>query len=606
MANPTTSKFPALSGKPAYEGKFIDRTPQCVAAGKLNYFGDSSDQCLRVKDTRPPSPEVIRKFRATVRPDAGQMRVFYGTAYDPHRQWAVEMTHGVNTHPSSSAKEVVNPDPKSFFTQRILDRQESDYLSHKKAPLGRSYDQRKNLPNNIDPSSFTFGIPTEMEIGAGGLINPPKNYEQVFQEASQGHDLYVKSHADYYPLERVNRSYSSPNFHPQKKYGLPTPHCNDGRLTKHTLEWIHETQADQATKIINKRLDDFREKFQPQLGKVHDPIKDTLNVPPDHTFGALHKPDPYGAGDLIHNRKVDNLLRGKENQRALVAAIRQQLKKINYHHFNNLLEAFRFYDQNGKGKITLSNLHNVCVKYRLPVDHDMLGKVLDYCDVDGDGMISYIEFCNFLNWKEKMPSGLDDLGPPPPLMFGADYLRNPNPPEKLINESDLVQKTPQTSEVTARTLPRQIDYNVGNHSTSNAMYNAVIGPGGISSKSFRTYGVPSVRSDLRAPKVKRIADRINYGDEAYVYGLMYPSLFSQHSVYERDLLQPRTLEEIRSIFTNIGVRLTGEELDKVYKMASQTHPKGHVSVESFRNILDEIQVRQIRAGIHPVSLGEAQ
>lgn len=70
-----------------------------------------------------------------------------------------------------------------------------------------------------------------------------------------------------------------------------------------------------------------------------------MNVPPDHTFGALHKPDPYGAGDVIHNRKMNNILKGKENQRAVVAAIRQQLKKLNYHHFNNLLEAFRFYDQ---------------------------------------------------------------------------------------------------------------------------------------------------------------------------------------------------------------------------------------------------------------------
>ena len=74
-------------------------------------------------------------------------------------------------------------------------------------------------------------------------------------------------------------------------------------------------------------------------------IKDTLCVSPDHTFGILHKPDPYGAGDVIHNRKMGNLLRGKESQRAAVAAMRQQLKKLNYHHFDNMLEAFRFYDQ---------------------------------------------------------------------------------------------------------------------------------------------------------------------------------------------------------------------------------------------------------------------
>ena len=58
----------------------------------------------------------------------------------------------------------------------------------------------------------------------------------------------------------------------------------------------------------------------------------------------------------------------------------------------------------------MDNLRSVCIKYRLPVDNDILENVLDYCDADCDGMISYLEFANFLNWKEKLPSGLDDLG----------------------------------------------------------------------------------------------------------------------------------------------------------------------------------------------------
>lgn len=54
-----------------------------------------------------------------------------------------------------------------------------------------------------------------LDIGAGGLINPNKNYAQVFKEADEGHPLYVRSHADYYPLERVCRSYTNPSFGPQ-------------------------------------------------------------------------------------------------------------------------------------------------------------------------------------------------------------------------------------------------------------------------------------------------------------------------------------------------------------------------------------------------------
>ncbi len=35
---------------------------------------------------------------------------------------------------------------------------------------------------------------------------------------------------------------------------------------------------------------------------------------------------------------------------------------------------------------------------------------MDYCDTDKDGQINYQEFANFLNWKDKLPSGLPQSG----------------------------------------------------------------------------------------------------------------------------------------------------------------------------------------------------
>jgi len=591
-------KLPDIQGKSIYEGKFKDRTPDWKAAGKLTSSGDTTAQCLKPKNERPPSPDVIRKFRSTMRPGAGEMRVFYGKAYDPHRQWAAEMRHGLVTHNSNTSKDSLNPAPKTLYQQKILDRKESAYKSHIKAPLGKSHDQSIGLPKGLNKENFTFGIPSTLDTGAGGLINPNKSYAQVFDEAHEGHQFYVKSHTDLYPLERVNRNYTSENFSAEKVMGLPTPHSNDGKHTKETLTWLHETRGDKAAKIISKRLDDFREKSQPQIGTVHDPIKDTLCVAPDHTFGILAKPDPYGAGDVIHNRSPNNTLRGKESQRAVVAAMRQQLKKLNYMHFDNLLEAFRFYDQDGKGKITLDNLRSVCIKYRLPVDPDILERVFDYCDVDRDGMISYIEFANFLNWREKLPSGLDDLGYPP-MLLGIDcttqkFLEK-NPAAKLVSESDLIPKSPVSREVTPKLVTKQIDSNVGNHSTSNGMYNAIAGPGGISTREFRTYGVPTIRSDLPAPRIKRVDDRKNYGDDAFAYALMSPNLYSQHNVHEKDLLKPRTLDEICSIFTNIGLQMTGEQLENTYKTAQSKHPHGLVSVEGFRAVLDDTMLKLIES-----------
>ena len=59
----------------------------------------------------------------------------------------------------------------------------------------------------------------------------------------------------------------------------------------------------------------------------------------------MHRPDEYGAGDLIHGRVEGNYQRGNDHERSLVHAVRQHLKKCNYHNFNGLKEAFKFYDR---------------------------------------------------------------------------------------------------------------------------------------------------------------------------------------------------------------------------------------------------------------------
>lgn len=110
---------------------------------------------------QPESPAVIRKFRASNRPDAGKMRVFYGRANDPHMQWAKGMSHGLCTQPSYKASELVNPDPKSLFKQRLIDRKESLYASHKRAPVGHSHDQTPGFPEDFDLPTKTFGIRSE-------------------------------------------------------------------------------------------------------------------------------------------------------------------------------------------------------------------------------------------------------------------------------------------------------------------------------------------------------------------------------------------------------------------------------------------------------------
>ena len=74
-------------------------------------------------------------------------------------------------------------------------------------------------------------------------------------------------------------------------------------------------------------------------------IKDTMRVPDDHTFGIMIKPDEYGVGDLLHQRPKCNYRRGHERENGLISAVRQQLKKANYHNFEHLQQAFHHYDK---------------------------------------------------------------------------------------------------------------------------------------------------------------------------------------------------------------------------------------------------------------------
>lgn len=61
---------------------------------------------------------------------------------------------------------------------------------------------------------------------------------------------------------------------------------------------------------------------------------------------------------------------------------------------------------------------------------------------------------------------------------------------------------------------------------------------------YRVCGVPTIRSDIPAPRIRRVNDRTNYGDEANAYGLLFPSVFSQKGVYESDFFKTRPKEEV--------------------------------------------------------------
>lgn len=547
------------------EGKYRDRNPDMSTAGKvITAPGETTRECLDMP--RVQTPDQVKKFRNFTQPEPQVRRVFYGKALDP--DIASTVCHGVQTSDSFAAGNLVNPDQKTRFNQRLADKKESLYASKQQAPLGQSHDQRPGFPETINPNEVRFGTKNVFDGTAGELVTPNKSHGQVEQEASVGKDLYKLTHHDFEVGESYDRNYDWTTYKKDSTFGINTPHDNDGKHTQKSLQWLRNNELDKGTKVVAKRVDDFRERTQPQLGQVHDPIKDTMRVPPDHTFGILIRPDEYGAGDLMHGRVPGSYLRGKDRERGLLAAVRQQLKKANYHNFNDLEAAFMHYDKNGDGKIDIAELRECCIQFNLPIDPELQVQLIDYCDTDGDGAIDHVEFANFLNWKDKMTS----------QGSGPVATNQEQPSEEPVKSAG------------SENIKKQIDAAIGEHRTSASMINAVVG--GISTRGYRSYGTSTVRSDLPAPHVKRISDSTNYGDESDAHGLINPSIYSNRGVHEKDFFQPRAPEQIHQIFSNIGVEIDNDSFQKLWTLAA-SRSNGQVSVESFRNVLDEVQAQKI-------------
>ena len=91
--------------------------------------------------------------------------------------------------------------------------------------------------------------------------------------------------------------------------------------------------------------------------------------------------------------------------------------------------------------------------------------LLECCDKNNDQQIDYVEFANFLNWKDKMPSGFQSK------KSDNDANQNKTEEEKyeerILKESGMTLK--DSSNVTM--LSKQIDNAHGDYTTSSSVVN---------------------------------------------------------------------------------------------------------------------------------------
>lgn len=109
------------------------------------------------------------------------------------------------------------------------------------------------------------------------------------------------------------------------------------------------------------------------------------------------------------------------------------------------------------------------------------------------------------------------------------------------------------------------------------------------SAETRSFGVPSIRSDIPAPGKRSIADGQNYGDDSSAKELLYPEEFASSGIRDDEFVQPREKRHVRELFEKIGYKLPDDVFALIWTDATVSGKytaRGHCSIAEFRDALN--------------------
>lgn len=114
----------------------------------------------------------------------------------------------------------------------------------------------------------------------------------------------------------------------------------------------------------------------------------------------------------------------------------------------------------------------------------------------------------------------------------------------------------------------------------------------------RAFGTPTVRTDIRKPKEKSIANTKNYGGEPDAARVVFPSKYATIGVYEEDFTKPLPKQEIKELLELAGQMkdLDETDFDRIFDMAVQSgsnnKEEDKVSIQQFRLVWTQFELEK--------------
>lgn len=101
----------------------------------------------------------------------------------------------------------------------------------------------------------------------------------------------------------------------------------------------------------------------------------------------------------------------------------------------------------------------------------------------------------------------------------------------------------------------------------------------------RTFGCPTIRTDIKPPKKRSVGDSQNYGDDTNAQALLHPAQYAGMGIEDRDFLEDREQSDLRQLFASAGISMSDEVFERIYARAKQI--AGAVSIEVLRRVYNE-------------------
>ncbi|CAF1548768.1 unnamed protein product [Rotaria magnacalcarata] len=534
-------------------------------------------EVLTDKAVASATPEVVQRYRNYTSPDVSRSRVHPGRAYDPNHR---DETHGDQMNLGDGKNgEIINPKPKTNFENRLFNLNELVYERNR-----HRMQQDTLLPPAIDRYKTTFGLVSKASDRAGDVVNPKKSQAQIEYEFEQPRSMYLFSHKEFEPGEQLERHYQNGELIRKQTHGVPTPVYSDGRHARESLIWV---RPNHSTTLVQKDVHEHDESRSDNSAIRTRRFLAQTGLPIDHRFGVTTSSDRLSAGEIIHQRANVPAVFDEKSQAAL-AKLRSHLCTIHITTFKTQLQAFQYYDTNQDGFISINELTNTIGKnFNLELSNGLIAALMFQCDQDRDEKLNFLEFSNFLCYRIAHSSGLEQF-------ISDEKKKNPNSNRTgiirdsqgrpLLNISDLVEGT--NGKYYPRKLVSQIDEMVPEGwKTSYDKINEA--PFRLEPQVKRQYGLPSIAtSNQYAIPTSNNKHRPPLGSNTIVGAILSPSIWSDRGLTEDDLLAPKTMEEMRDIFANANIDVSGEDFVSAWTTAAANDQHGQVSVAAFKQALD--------------------